>query len=136
MKEPGISWVSTDAGEETGLEKSRIRIDMHHKGQPDDVRFFKELSTILDECNIEYLEYKVLSNNYMLFIGNGRQGVNGAPVTRSYVARFKISASKLIEQYGYEFKHNPSWSGFEVGLGNYSKLVKLKPIIVKDERRH
>lgn len=129
-----ISWVNTSPDQNTGIEKQRLRLDLHHTGGLDREVFFVELKAILDDCQIQCLDYKEYMDNYMIFLGNGRQGINGMDVVVSNFSDFKEKLLSHLVHYGFEIDHNKKNVGYQVGLGNYNILIKSKTYVVKDER--
>lgn len=132
--EEGICWVHTAPATDSGLESQLLRLKLHHNGKHDAIAFFEELKLILDETNIEYLKYKEYMGNYMVFLGNGRQGLNGNPVTPSNFESFKERLFLLVNRHGFSIGFDTQFVSYEAGLKKYNKLIKSDSIVVKDER--
>lgn len=134
FSENRMSWVHSSPDKKSGLGKQRLRLDLHHDGNSHEQDFLKDLKSILDESQIEYLEYQEYMNNYIILVGNGRQGVNGNSVTCSSFELFREKVLVLISKYGFSFGHDKSFTDFETGLRNYEGLVQSPKHILKDQR--
>jgi hypothetical protein len=134
FNETGISWVHTSPDKKTGLESQRLRLDLHHNGNAYEKDFFRKLNSILDESKIEHLEYKEYMNNYIIFVGNGRQGLNGNEVTCSNFEILKEKLLILLSKHGFNLGHDKKFVSYEIGLDNYNNLVQSPVHTLKDER--
>jgi hypothetical protein len=134
FNETGIGWVHTSPNKKTGLESQRLRLDLHHNGNVHEKEFFRELKSILDESQIENLEYQEYMNNYMIFLGNGRQGLNGNEVTCSNFELLKGKLLILLSKHGFNLGHGKKFVSYKVGLDNYNNLVQSPVHTLKDER--
>lgn len=110
-----------------GAEQLKIRVDVHTSHATDTNGFVADLRAVLDASGLMFGYFHQYAGNYVLFVGNGRQGVGGCPLTVSDLPLFADILPKTLSAHHFRYGLNALAKSYDT----YGKLISSPVELVK-----
>lgn len=131
----GVKWIVSEVDQKSGLESSRLRIDMSFTDISKSQEIINKVCDLSELCGIQYVEFRHYRNNFMFMVGNGRQGKNGKCCVFSDFEAFKDGVLSVLDMegvtLGFKMQNGASYEAIE-----YSQLINAPRQVLKDDREN